>query len=198
MADQLDTAAGVAAFLGGQGFDPAVPLRQSVAGAMTANPDAEARLQAAAQKLGISPLAARTAPDEVQRQATLKAIDFTQLVQQYPATAKLLLEQDKARVAHDDIGPLQAIESAIGKAVRYVMGADGRGGMPNDLAAGVYNKARGAAGVFQAASEFAAAPFDVFEPDDPNAPARLSPRIVAPLPGGNAAIMARISSSSGS
>ena len=156
MADEINTEGAVAAYLGGQGFDPAVPVRQSVMGAMGANPDQEARLQAAARTLGISPLAARSAPDEVQRQARLRAVDFGRMVQDYPATARLLLEQDRARVAHDDIGTLQAIESAVARAARYVVSADDRGGLVRDLAAGAYDLSRGAAGLFAGAAELAA------------------------------------------
>ena len=48
--------------MNGHGFDPTVPLRQSLAGAMQSNPDQEARLREAARVVGVSALAARVAP----------------------------------------------------------------------------------------------------------------------------------------
>ena len=143
MSQAPDTAGAVSAYLNGQGFDLAVPLKQSVLGAVESNPEAEAMLQRAARRTGVDLMAARVAPDEVKRRAAVVAMDLDGMVRDFPQTAAFLANQDRARIAHDDVGALQAVETAIGRAARYVMGADGTGGLPGDLVAGARALASG-------------------------------------------------------
>ena len=58
------------------------------------------------------------------------------MVQQFPNTAGLLLNQDKARLAHDDVPTLQALETAMLDTARYVTSYDyGEGrGLVRDVA----------------------------------------------------------------
>lgn len=164
MSDDLDITGAVDGYLGGKGFDASVPVRQSVAGAIDANPQYEVELAKAAKATGVSMLAARAAPEEVKRQATIQSLDFGKLVNETPRTAAFLLDEDNARKSHDDIGALATFESAAIKAARYMVSADDTGGFARDLLGGAYHGgAAGASGVMRAASEFFAPPLDVLE-----------------------------------
>ncbi len=164
MSDDLDTKGAVERYLGGKGFDPSVPVRQSVAGALDANPEYEVALAQAAKRTGVSMLAARAAPKEVQRQAAIQSLDFGKLVSETPRTAAFLLGEDNARKAHDDIGALSTFEAAATRAARYMVSADPAGGFVRDLVGGaLYGGNAGAAGAFRAGAEFLAPPLDVLE-----------------------------------
>jgi hypothetical protein len=150
MSTTEDTAGAVREYLAGRGFDPAVPLRQSVMGAMDSNPETEAELRRVAKRTGVSLLAARIAPDEVKRQARVQDMGLDGMAGQFPSTARWLLDQDNARLAHDDTDVLKSIEAAA----RYV--TTGRGGLGGDLVASAYNTSSNFAGVGRAALEFLA------------------------------------------
>lgn len=148
---ETDSAAAVREFMSGRGFSPAPALRQSVIGAMESDPEGEAELRRVAKRTGVSLLAARIAPDEVKRQARVQAMDLDGMVQQFPATARWMLDQDNARLAHDDTDVLKSIEAAA----KYV--TTGRGGVGGDLVGGLlFDGSAGAAGAFRSILEFMA------------------------------------------
>jgi hypothetical protein len=92
-------------------------------GAMDSHPETEAELRRVAKRTGVSLLAARIAPDEVKRQARVQDMGLDGMAGQFPSTARWLLDQDNARLAHDDIGALSAVE----RAVKAYSGAFGQG-----------------------------------------------------------------------
>ena len=168
MNEELDTTGAVAAYLkNGTQPDPAQGARVSLNAAVGSNPDYEAELRKAARKTGVPIDAARSYPDEVKRQAQINSIDFNTLSQQFPRTAAFLSGVDNARVAHDDVDNLSAMEKAV-SAVKYLVSApDAKNTLMGDIGAGVYQASRGAAGVFQAATELPAPLLDWMEATTP-------------------------------
>jgi GNAT superfamily N-acetyltransferase len=127
MSDEIDTGAAVRAYLGQQ----AAPLKASLHDAVTANPETEAQLRRVAKKTGVDLSIARVAPDEVKRQAAMIDADADTLTRQFPQTASFLMSPDNARVAHDDIGTMKAVEGAV----KYLFSAPDapRGGLASDV-----------------------------------------------------------------
>lgn len=129
MSDLSDVDAAVAATLQGLAPQPAQPdpaaaARFGVQQAAGTNADLHAELQRISAQTGV-PISATVAnPQEVKRQATLGSIDFDGLAATAPATAQLLGDIEKAKISHDDVANLQAIEQSFnaaqvqGRAVR--------------------------------------------------------------------------------
>lgn len=93
--------------------DPAAAARFGMQQAVGTNPDLEAELQRVAAKTGVPISTARAQPEEVKRQAALGSIDFDALATVAPSTARLLGDMDAAKVSHDDVGTLTAIEQGV-------------------------------------------------------------------------------------
>jgi hypothetical protein len=111
MADEFDAA--VAASMKGPPEDPAQAARVGMAGALGTNPDMHAELRRVAQKTGVPISTVEAMPEETKRQAALAGTDFDTLAAISPSTARLLADVDKAKLAHDDVGNLSAIEKAV-------------------------------------------------------------------------------------
>lgn len=89
-------------------------LRETMPIAMQGQgPDYEADLQRAARATGVPIPSARSYPDVVKARARSEAIDYDRLAAETPATAGLLADLDKARIAHDDTDNLTFIERAL-------------------------------------------------------------------------------------
>lgn len=89
-------------------------LRETMPIAMQGQgPDYEADLQRAARATGVPIPSARSYPDVVKARARSEAIDYDRLAAETPATAGLLADLDKARIAHDDADNLTFIEKAL-------------------------------------------------------------------------------------
>lgn len=84
--------------------------RAGFLGAVDTNPEAYAEAQRVARRVGVPTDVALSMPKEVQKQAAMGAINFDTLAQTSPATATLLSDTDKAKLAHDDVPGLQAVE----------------------------------------------------------------------------------------
>lgn len=82
--------------------------------AMSADGDFEAEMRRVSRATGVPLETARNMPDEVKKQAKVGAIDFDTLAQKAPATAALLADVEKAKIAHDDVPNLTAMEEALG------------------------------------------------------------------------------------
>lgn len=108
--------------------DPAVAVRASLHEAADANPETEAELRRVSRETGVPLGSARAFPADVRRQALLQRLDANDTVRQFPRTAALLADVDNARIAHDDIGNLTAIERAV-RELRNVGLGMLRGGM---------------------------------------------------------------------
>ncbi|OAE72609.1 hypothetical protein A7J71_11355 [Achromobacter insolitus] len=116
MADELDTASAVAAYLNDPNppiADPAGATRVSVAAALGSNPDLEAELRQVATRTGIPIDSVRRHPEEVKREAALTSFDFERLARDYPSTAAYLSGVENARIAHDDVDNMGVIEKGL-------------------------------------------------------------------------------------
>ena len=172
--DPLDRAASQVA------GDQKVQLRASLYSSLMANPDMAARAQRLGRKTGLpGDVVERNLP-EVERSAALNDID--RALERSPALAQWLADPKNARVAHDDVPQMGAIESAA----RYLFSHPGsKNTLMGDIGAGVFMASRGFAGVFRAGAEAAAPALDFFERPDIGSPDRAPVPFLADLPGGN-------------
>ena len=122
-------------------------LRSSLYGALLANPDMAARAQKLGRQTGLpADVVERNLP-EVQRNVQLD--EFDQVLKNSPTVAQWMMDQNNAKVAHDDVDNMSAVESAL----RYLVSAPGaaRGGLMSDAGkagmAGVSGLQRASAGV---------------------------------------------------
>lgn len=116
MADDLDTASAVSAYLNDPNpptADPVGATRVSVAAALGSNPDLEAELRQVATRTGIPIDSVRRHPEEVKREAALTSFDFERLARDFPSTAGYLAGVENARIAHDDVDNMGVIEKGI-------------------------------------------------------------------------------------
>jgi hypothetical protein len=109
MSDPLDTSAAVANYL--QARKPEDAARTSLTLAAGSNPDAEAEYRRLAREAGIPLDSVRDNKEAVQQRVSLP--DFNDLATKFPSTTKYLSTLENARIAHDDVGTLSAIEQAI-------------------------------------------------------------------------------------
>ncbi len=126
-----------------------------------ASPELEADLQRTARRLGIPAESVRAHPKEAKARALVESTDFSGLAATSPATAALLADFDRARVAHDDVENLGAVERAArGLSERFDAAAAGTplqalGNVRQALGAAVPSTLAGFAGLAQAAVEAA-------------------------------------------
>jgi len=204
MTDQFDTAAAVAGYL--QSRKPEEAVRTSMTLAAGANPDAEAEYKRLAREAGIPVDSVRDNKDAVKQQVS--APDYDELAAKFPSTTQYLSTLDNARIAHDDVGNLTAIEDAVrklgGAAVdvgKYAVSAPGSlgGGLLSDVARGGRILASGfGPGLGAGAYEAAAAPLELLGLDkaggflrDQAAQSRMVRDYVAPPPGADAGTLER-------
>jgi hypothetical protein len=136
-------------------------LRANVTAAGASAPDAAAGAMRLSRQVGAPlELVQRNLP-AVQQRAAADRVDAD--TRDAPTLRSRYADPAFAAVAHDDSRALANIERAVGKFTSYLMGATPQGGLQGDMVAGVYRASAGAAGVFRAASETAAVPFDVLE-----------------------------------
>lgn len=90
--------------------DKAQAAREGYVGAVDTNPDVYAEMQRVARRIGVPTNVAMDMPQEVKKQASIGSINFDTLAQTNPATASLLADVNKAKIAHDDVQNLQATE----------------------------------------------------------------------------------------
>ena len=102
--------------------DASRELQSSVSSAVDANPDVEARLNTLAKKYQIPVDAIRLDTPNVERRAKLDQFDYETLVRNTPATARLLSDPQKAKIAHDDTENLTGIESALYELGKFEVG----------------------------------------------------------------------------
>jgi hypothetical protein len=86
------------------------------------NPDAYAEAQRVARRTGVPVDTAMAMPDEMKKQSAMGGIDFDSLAKTSPATAGLLANIDRAKLAHDDVGNLTGIESALYSLGKFEVG----------------------------------------------------------------------------
>lgn len=86
--------------------------QSNIALAVGANPDYEAEMQRLAQQTGTPVDSVRAFPDAVKQKAAIASIDFQNLAKQFPTTAAFYQSQNNAKIAHDDVPGMQAVEQA--------------------------------------------------------------------------------------
>ena len=77
------------------------------------NPDAYAEAQRVARRTGVPVDTVFAMPKEMKRQDTMGTIDFDALAETAPATASLLSDIERAKVAHDNLPSMTAIERSF-------------------------------------------------------------------------------------
>lgn len=144
MADDLSES--IEAYVGGN----VLPLptladrvRANMPVAMEAKPDYEADLQKAARVTGVPLPSARNYPNEVTARAKSNAFDYEAMAEETPAMASLFADLDKARIAHDDVPQLGAIERTLS-----VLKNSG-----SAFVQGLYTTSAGAVGLAQMAAD---------------------------------------------
>ena len=92
----------------------AVPaLKLSVGDAIQSKPDYEAELRRAAQTTGVPLDTARADPKSTLATAKVLSLNLDGLAETSPHTASFLTNPDNAAIAHDDTGPLAAVEQTL-------------------------------------------------------------------------------------
>ena len=86
--------------------------QSNIALAVGANPDYEAEMLRLAQQTGTPVDSVRAFPDAVKQKAAVASIDFQSLAKQFPTTAAFYQSQQNAKIAHDDVPGMQAVERA--------------------------------------------------------------------------------------
>jgi len=86
--------------------------QSNIALAVGANPDYEAEMQRLAQQTGTPVDSVRAFPNAVKQKAAVASIDFQNLAKQFPTTAAFFQSQNNAKIAHDDVPGMQAVERA--------------------------------------------------------------------------------------
>lgn len=86
--------------------------QSNIALAVGANPDYEAEMLRLAQQTGTPVDSVRAFPDAVKQKAAVAGIDFQSLAKQFPSTAAFYQSQNNAKIAHDDVPGMQAVERA--------------------------------------------------------------------------------------
>lgn len=107
---------------------PGQAARLGFSVAADTNPDAYAEAQRVARRTGVPVDTVFSMPSEMKRQAAVGSIDFDTLAQTSPATAALLADVEKAKIAHDSVDNMSGIESALS-----FLGGSAKAGF-NDLA----------------------------------------------------------------
>lgn len=140
--------------------DTAQRVRVNMMDAVDKQPDTEAKLQGLAKTYNMPVDAVRLRQAEIERQARLDALDYDTLANRYPKTANVLANPNAAAIAHDDVDNMSNLEYWA----KYLFShPDAKNTLAGDAGAFVHQANRGAAGVFQAATEAAAVPFDFLE-----------------------------------
>ncbi|WP_137924657.1 hypothetical protein [Cupriavidus sp. 2SB] len=89
------------------------PGRLSMMQVADRNPDVEARLQALAKQYAVPVDSVRLQEPDYQRRATVDSIDYQTLAKDYPTTAGMIYDTQKAAVSYDDTPNLSAIEKGV-------------------------------------------------------------------------------------
>lgn len=110
MNEEIDYDAAVAASLQP---NRATDARLGVMVAADTNPDAYAEAKRIAGRTGVPVDTVFNQPEEMKRQDKMGSIDFDTLAKVSPATSALLSDIEKAKIAHDDIDNLSAMESVL-------------------------------------------------------------------------------------
>lgn len=139
--------------------------RNNIRFGIEANPDKAAQSQQLAKRYGLPTGVVEQFHDDYAARA--KTEDAAAVVEQSPALRGWLAEdQNRAKIAHDDVQNLSLTESALkglGDAGRYIVGSDSRGSLWRDVKTGYMQASVGAGGMLRAAADVAATPLDFLD-----------------------------------
>lgn len=126
--------------------NPYVPLAREVQGlgqnrartviemALKDDPEIAAERLRLSQTSGVPLRVVERNLEELRVKERARAIDLVSIAQESPVLYRQLIDPTFTTTAVDDLDTLKSIERAVGSATAYVMGADERGGLPNDVA----------------------------------------------------------------
>lgn len=136
-------------------------LRGTLTATQKTTPERAAQFNYLAQVTGMPRAAVETDEGTAIAQAQLREIWTAS--QDSPILRAKLANPRFTELAKDDVGVLSQIEKGVAGTTRYLMGADGKGGLQGDLKAGFHRSSAGTAGAFRAVAETMAVPFDFLE-----------------------------------
>lgn len=140
-------------------------LRTSVGAAMQTTPEQAAKVKYLSTVTGIDPSVIATQEGEVAARAKFQEIQKE--AQFSPILQARLRDPEFTKLAIDDVPTLSKLEQGIGGVMQFVMGADGKGGLPGMVGRGAqkayYGSVSGTSGAFRAASELVAPLLDPVE-----------------------------------
>lgn len=105
--------ADAAQFLAMDRANVATQIRNNIPFAIGAKPDQEATFNRLAKLSRLPISSVRAFPDDVKAQVASQNMDVDQLAMNYPRTADLLADLNKARMLHDDVQPTSAVEHSV-------------------------------------------------------------------------------------
>ena len=108
--------------------------RTVIESALKDDPDLAAERLRLSQTAGLPPDVVQRNFEELRVKERARAVDLLSMAQDSPVLYRQLVDPTFATTSVDDLDTLKNLERAVGKGVRYVMGADGKGGLPSDLA----------------------------------------------------------------
>ncbi|BCB27059.1 hypothetical protein SKTS_19450 [Sulfurimicrobium lacus] len=116
--------------------DQGQAARVGFSAASDTNPDAFAEAQRVARRTGVPVDTVINMPKEMKRQDAAGSIDFDAMAKTSPATASLLGDIEKAKIAHDNVDNLVRIEETLRPITRSARSA--LAGATFDLSSGAY------------------------------------------------------------
>ncbi|AOS80267.1 hypothetical protein Q5W_15460 [Hydrogenophaga sp. PBC] len=138
---------------------------RAVRGSLTATaqttPERAAQLNYLAQVSGMPRAVVET--DEGSAKAVAQLREIWDASADSPVLRAKLANPQFTELAKDDVGVLSQIERGVQATTRYIMGADGRGGLAGDVKAGFHRSSAATSGAFRAVAETLAVPFDFLE-----------------------------------
>lgn len=101
--------------------------------ALRDDPDLAAERLRVSQTSGVPLRVVERNLDELRLKERARAIDLVNMAQDSPVLYRQITDPTFATTSIDDLDTLKNLERSVGKGVRYVMGADGKGGLASDL-----------------------------------------------------------------
>lgn len=100
--------------------------------ALKDDPDLAAERLRVSQTSGVPLRVVERNLEELRVKERARAIDLVSMAQDSPILYRQITDPTFATTSVDDLDTLKNLERSVGKGVRYVMGADGKGGLPSD------------------------------------------------------------------
>lgn len=108
-------------------------IRKSIEFATKDDPELAAERRRLSQTSGLPINVVERNLEELRAKETAKAYDLVRLAKTSPILYRQLTDPQFTAESVDDIFTLENLERSVGKGVRYVMGADAKGGLPSDI-----------------------------------------------------------------